>query len=130
MKYISQKQLEVKLKPLDIEALIAKQTNGRIRIRLLALLHIKEGVNRAKTAICLKSSRKAVNDWAKNYYENGLDGLKEKPRTGRPCHLTPEQRITFKEYIMVNNIKPNYQTSTTLAGRTASLKNQTMPSNR
>ncbi len=41
MKYISQKQLEDKLKPLDIKALIAKETNGRMRIRLLSLLHIK-----------------------------------------------------------------------------------------
>jgi hypothetical protein len=40
MKYISQKQLEDKLKPLDIKALIAKETNGRVRILLLALLHI------------------------------------------------------------------------------------------
>jgi transposase len=107
MRYISQKQLEDKLKPLDIKALIAKETNGRMRIRLLALLHIKEGANRAKTAIYLKSSRKAVNDWAKNFYENGLDGLKEKPRTGRPCHLTPEQLITFKEYVIANSIKPS-----------------------
>jgi hypothetical protein len=36
-----------KLEPLDIKALIAKETNGRIRIRLLAFLHIKEGANRA-----------------------------------------------------------------------------------
>ena len=54
MKYISQKQLEDKLKPLDIKALIAKETNGRMRIRLLALLHIKEGANRAKTSIYLR----------------------------------------------------------------------------
>jgi transposase len=75
MKHISQKQLEDKLKPLDIKALIAKETNSRMRIRLLALLHIKEGANRAKTAIYLKISRKAVNDWAKNFYENGLVSL-------------------------------------------------------
>jgi hypothetical protein len=66
-----------KLEPLDIKAFIAKETNGRMRIRLLSLLHIKEGANRAKTTIYLKSSRKAVNDWAKNFYENGLDGLKK-----------------------------------------------------
>lgn len=107
MKYISQKQLENKLKSIDIKALIAKETNGRMRIRLLALLHLKEGANRAETAIYLKSSRKAVNDWAKNFYENGLDGLKEKPRTGRPCHLTPEQLMTFKEYVISNSVKHN-----------------------
>ncbi len=107
MKYISQKQLQEKLKSIDIKSLIAKETNGRMRIRLLALSHIKEGASRAKTAIYVKSSRKAVNDWAKNFYENGLDGLKEKPRTGRPCHLTTEQLLSFKEYVSQNSIKPN-----------------------
>jgi len=107
MKYISQKQLQEKLKSIDIKSLIAKETNGRMRIRLLALSHIKDGVNRAKTAIYLKISRKAVNDWSKKFYENGLDGLKEQPRIGRPCHLTAEQLITFKDYVLKNSIKPN-----------------------
>ena len=107
MKYISQKQLQDKMTSIDLKSLIAKETNGRMRIRLLALLHIKEGANRAQTANYLKLSRKAVNDWAKKFYENGLDGLKEQPRTGRPCHLTPEQLMTFKEYVSKNSIKPN-----------------------
>jgi len=47
MKYISQKQLQDKLKSVDFKPLIAKETNGRMRIRLLALSHIKEGANRA-----------------------------------------------------------------------------------
>jgi len=107
MKYITQKQLEDKLKLIDIKPLIAKETNARMRIRLLALSHIKDGANRAQTAIYLKASRKAVNDWAKKFYENGLDGLKEQPRLGRPCSLTAEQLITFKEYVSKNSIKPN-----------------------
>jgi len=107
MKYISQKQLQEKLKSIDIKSLIAKETNGRMRIRLLALSQIKSGVNRAKTAIYLKISRKSVNDWSKKFYENGLDGLKEQPRIGRPCHLTTEQLITFKDHVSKNSIKPN-----------------------
>ena len=107
MKYISQKQLQDKMELLDLKSLIAKETNGRMRIRLLALSHIKDGANRAQTAIYLKLSRKAVNDWAKKFYENGLDGLKEQPRTGRPCHLTAQQLMSLKEYILQNSIKPN-----------------------
>lgn len=107
MKYISQKQLQDKLKFIDVKSLIAKEINGRMRMRLLALSHIKDGADRAQTAIYLKISRKAVNDWAKKFYENGLDGLKEKARAGRPCKLTAEQLITFKEYVIENSIKPN-----------------------
>ncbi len=47
---------------IDINPLIAKEANGRMCIRLLALSHIKDGANRAQTAIYLKASRKAVND--------------------------------------------------------------------
>ena len=107
MKYISQKQLQEKMKSIDFKSLIAKETNGRMRIRLLALSHIKDGAHRTQAAIYLKVSRKAVNDWAKKFYESGLDGLKEQPRTGRPCHLTSEQLTKFKEYVTQNSIKPN-----------------------
>lgn len=106
MKYISQKQLQDKLKLIDLKPLIAKENNGRMRMRLLALSHIKGGADRAQTAIYLKTSRKAVNDWAKKFYENGLEGLKEQTRVGRPCKLTAEQLISFKEYVTKNSIKP------------------------
>ena len=57
MKYITQKQLSEKLEPINLHALIAQQTNGRMRIRLLALSHIKDGANRAQSAKYLKVSR-------------------------------------------------------------------------
>lgn len=107
MKYIPQKQLQDKMILIDFKSLIAKETNGRMRIRLLALSHIKDGANRAQTSIYLKLSRRSVNDWVKKFYENGLDGLKEQPRTGRPCNLTAEQLAIFKEYVSKNSIKPN-----------------------
>ncbi|MCP4984984.1 MAG: helix-turn-helix domain-containing protein, partial [Colwellia sp.] len=64
MKYISQKELEKKLNPIDFNSLILKETNGRLRIRLLAMLHIREGANRTETAKYLKVNRRMVNDWA------------------------------------------------------------------
>ncbi|MCP3701196.1 MAG: helix-turn-helix domain-containing protein, partial [Aliivibrio sp.] len=39
------------------------------------------------TAKYLKVNRRMVNDWAKRFFNDGLDGLKEKPRTGRPKKL-------------------------------------------
>ena len=62
MKYVTQKQLSEKLEPINLQALIAQKTNGRMRIRLLALLHIKDRADRAQTAKYLKVSRKVVND--------------------------------------------------------------------
>lgn len=42
---------------INFKKLIAKETNARMRIRLLALAHIKEGANR--TEICLVKSGKS-----------------------------------------------------------------------
>jgi hypothetical protein len=78
MKYITKKQLSEKLEPINLKALIAQETNGRMRIRLLALLHIKDGADRTQAAKHVKVSRKVVNDWAKKFFNEGLEGLNEK----------------------------------------------------
>lgn len=90
---------------LDFKSLIAKETNGRMRVRLMALSHIKEGANNAQTARNLHISRRIVNDWVKRFYEQGLDGLKEKPRSGRPCNLNEQQLAQLSEYIRNNSVK-------------------------
>ena len=95
------------LEQIDFKALIAKETNGRMRVRLMALSHIKEGANKAQTARNLQISRRSVNDWVKRFYENGLDGLKEKYRPGRPCALNDSQLTQLGEYVRNNSIKEN-----------------------
>jgi len=92
---------------IDFKPLIAKETNGRMRVRLMALSHIKEGANNAQAARNLHISRRSVNDWVKRFYENGLEGLKEKPRSGRPCALNGSQLAQLGEYVRNNSIKEN-----------------------
>ncbi|WP_193158009.1 helix-turn-helix domain-containing protein, partial [Vibrio navarrensis] len=61
-------------------------------MRLLALAHFKEGHSRTQIAKFLMVSRTSVNKWVQTFLQEGLEGLKEKPRTGRPPFLTPEQK--------------------------------------
>jgi transposase len=96
----------ITLESIDFKSLIAKETNGRMRVRLMALSHIKEGANNSQTARNLHISRRIVNDWVKRFYEQGLDGLKEKPRSGRPCNLNEQQLSQLSQYIHDNSIKP------------------------
>jgi transposase len=93
------------LKSIDFKSLIAKETNGRMRVRLMALSHIKEGANNTQTARNLHISRRIVNEWLKRFYEQGLDGLKEKPRSGRPCSLDQEQLTQLSEFIQKTSIR-------------------------
>ncbi len=90
---------------IDFKSLIAKETKGRKRVRLMALSHIKEGANNSQTARNLHISRRIVNDWVKSFYAHGLDGLKEKPRSGRPSRLNEAQLTQLSEYIRNNSIK-------------------------
>jgi transposase len=95
------------LKDIDFPPLIAKQQNGRMRRRLMALSHIKNGANRTQTAKYLQVSRRMVNEWVKRFNEEGLDGLKEKPRSGRPHVLSTEQLKKLKAYVVPHAIKPD-----------------------
>ncbi|HEY7865602.1 MAG TPA: helix-turn-helix domain-containing protein [Psychromonas sp.] len=70
---------------IDFHPLIAQETNGRMRIRLLAHSHIKDGANNKQTAKYLKVSRRSLNDWVKRFNAEGIDVLKEKSRSGWPC---------------------------------------------
>ncbi|PKG59060.1 helix-turn-helix domain-containing protein, partial [Shewanella sp. GutDb-MelDb] len=51
--------------PLSI--LIRKEKNARMKLKLLAILHFKEGKSRYKIASYLKVSRTSVNRWVSDY---------------------------------------------------------------
>jgi transposase len=76
------------LKTIDFTALAKRETNARKKLRLLALAHFKDGVNKATIARMLKVSRGSVNKWVALFLQNGLVGLETKPYPGRPPKLT------------------------------------------
>lgn len=90
----------------DLSKLIGATSNARLRLRLLAVSHFIDGKNRTEIASFLKVSRLSVNKWIKAYLDFGVEGLVEKPHTGRPSRLTIEQKKHLKEYVTSNAIKP------------------------
>ncbi|HIF9162520.1 TPA: IS630 family transposase [Photobacterium damselae] len=87
------------LSNIDFKKLASQQKSIQMKMRLLALAHFKDGHSRTQIAKFLKVSRTSVNKWVQTFLEEGLDGLKEKPRTGRPPLLTPKQREQLSQYI-------------------------------
>lgn len=55
----------------------------------------------------MKVSRTSVNKWIRIYLNEGLGGLQEKPRSGRPAYLTEAQMEQLSQYIKKNAIKPS-----------------------
>ena len=80
-------------------SLSRKETNARKRIRLLAVSLFLAGQSRTNIAKRLSTARSSVNNWVSNYLKNGLAGLENKPITGRPSKLTPEQLCMLAAYI-------------------------------
>jgi transposase len=63
-----------------------------MRIRLMALSHINNGVNPTQTAKYLHVSCRMVNEWVKRFNEKVIDGLIEKPCSGSPRAFTRSKR--------------------------------------
>ncbi|WP_051957183.1 helix-turn-helix domain-containing protein [Vibrio vulnificus] len=84
------------LNNIDFKKLASQQKSIQMNMQLLALAHFKDGHSRTKIAKFLKVSRTSVNKWVQTFLEEGLEegleGLQEKPRTGRPAFLNAEQR--------------------------------------
>ena len=79
--------------------LASQQKTIQMKMRLLALAHFKDGHSRTQIAKFLRVSRTSVNKWVQLFLEDGLQGLQEKPRTGRPAFLSPKQREQLSDYI-------------------------------
>ena len=83
----------------DFKSLSRGQTSPQMKMRLLALSHFQEGKSRTDIAKFLKVSRTSVNKWVSIYLNEGIEGLKEKPRTGRPVFLSVAQQKQLAQFI-------------------------------
>ena len=91
------------LNSIDFDSLSKKESNARVRIRLLALSHLKDGKNSSEVARMLKISAQSVRFWLLRFHQESLDGLKDKQRSGRPYALDPQYHQALKDEILQRN---------------------------
>ena len=60
--------------------------------RAWAVLLLAEGKSLSDAARQVGLHRRHVRDWAVRFLERGIDGLYDKPRTGRPPVFSPRSR--------------------------------------
>lgn len=68
-------------------------------IRVKALIAYYKGLNLQTVAACYDVTEKSVKQWVKRFESEGEDGLNDKPRSGRPVRLPPEQAAELKALI-------------------------------
>jgi hypothetical protein len=58
-------------------------------VRAKAILLAAEGLPNAQVAERLGISRQSVSEWRKRFFDEGVSGLEERPRPGRPGSFSP-----------------------------------------
>jgi transposase len=74
----------------QLEAMVRRgKTELRLAIRAWIVLETADDVDNAKIAEHLGVALNTVIKWRKRFFEEGLDGLAERKRSGRPRSFSP-----------------------------------------
>ena len=92
-------QIETDFTTDEIRRLARSESDPRVRQRLLGIYHVRAGrsVSQAAKAIALAESK--LRKWVHRFNAEGVEGLKDRPRPGRPAKLTEQQKASFKTRI-------------------------------
>ena len=86
--------------PSDLRTRAARERDTRASLRLLAIANALEGMTRAEAARLAGMERQALHDAIQRFNAEGPDGLHDRPRSGRPEHLSPGQQAALKAHIL------------------------------
>src|SRR3954451_19294312 len=87
-------------KPAELRALARRERDGRVSARLLALANALDGMSRDEAARAAGMDRQTLRDWVHRYNAAGVEGLRDRPRPGRPCGLDEGRQAALKALIL------------------------------
>lgn len=80
-----------------------REDNGKIKERILMVRYFYEGKTSRNVGEMLQCDHALVLFWKKRYVAEGLNGLKTKPRSGKPTLLSRRQEEKIKNKIAGDN---------------------------
>jgi transposase len=86
--------------PAEPRALARRERDGRVSARLLALANALDGMSREEAARAAGMDRQTLRDWVHRYNAAGVEGLRDRPRPGRPCALDEGRQAALKALIL------------------------------
>ena len=81
-------------------ALARRERDGRVSSRLLALANALDGMSRDEAARAAGTDRQTLRDRVHRYDAEGVEGLRDRPRPGRPCALDEGRQAALKGLIL------------------------------
>src|SRR3954451_9657089 len=86
--------------PAELRALARRERDGRVSARLLALANALDGMSREDAARAAGMDRQTLRDWVQRYNAEGVEGLRDRPRPGRPYALDEGRQATLKALVL------------------------------
>jgi len=86
--------------PAELRRLTRRERDGRVSARLLALANALDGLPREQAARLAGMTGQTLGDWVHRYDEEGVEGLRDRPRPGRPCGLDEGQQAALKALVL------------------------------
>jgi transposase len=83
------------LAPSALRRRARQEPNRRAALRLLAIANALEGMSRAEAARLAGMERQALRDAVVRYNEEGIAGLHDRPKPGRPRRLSEAERAAL-----------------------------------
>jgi transposase len=86
--------------PVELRALARRERDGRVGARLLALANALDGMSWDEAARAAGMDRQTLRDWVHRYNAEGVAGLRDRPRPGRPCALDEGRQAALKALVL------------------------------
>jgi transposase len=77
-----------------------RETNGRVASRLLALANALDGLDRGEAARRAGMDRQTLRDWVIRFNDQGIQGLRDRPKSGRPTWLDEGQMASLRALVL------------------------------
>jgi transposase len=84
----------------ELRRLARLEADGRVACRILALANALAGMSRERAARQAGMDRQTLRDWVIRFNAEGVGGLRDRPRSGRPPFLDEGQMATFKARVL------------------------------
>jgi transposase len=84
----------------ELRRLARQESNGRVACRLLALANALDGMSREQAARQAGMDRQTLGDWVLRFNAEGVAGLRDRPKSGRPSWLDDGQLAAFKALVL------------------------------
>jgi transposase len=80
----------------ELRRLARQESDGRVACRLLGVANALDGMPRAEAARRAGMDRQTLRDWVLRFNVAGVEGLRDRPKSGRPGWLDEGQLAAFK----------------------------------